>query len=225
MNCTEFLEHLQSRFDGAAVDSADAREHAAHCQECRELETAGGRLAQAIALLPVPQPPVGFAAKITRQIVGERRRRLWQRRLVRSAAAAALVGMLFYTRAQRAPSDLAHVSGPSAATVTAASAPRKQPSLNQGVAEASTVMAELTQRAATETLEQSRLFFEVSLPTRVPGEGLQPPSLSDPALQPLREVKAGVSEGFEPVTTSARRALRLFWKELSPRDRPNKVDI
>jgi len=36
----------------------------------------------------------------------------------------------------------------------------------------------------------------------------------DPAAAPLGEARAGLAEGFEPVATSARRAARLFLRDL-----------
>jgi hypothetical protein len=81
--------------------------------------------------------------------------------------------------------------------------------LRDGLAEAGSALAGLTRRAAAETVGRGRVLF--------PPVELPPPALDvtlDPAVRPLGDARAGLAEGLEPVATSARRAVNLFWREL-----------
>jgi hypothetical protein len=132
------------------------------------------------------------------------RRRRWQSRLVMSAAAAALLMALF--------SGWSHFRTVPAIPPVAGDQNRP-PSLRQSVEQAGYAVAAMTKRAADETLDQSRFFMQVALPTRRMLTEEEPIVLREPPLEPLRAVQHGVSDGFEPVTTSARRAVNLFWRE------------
>jgi hypothetical protein len=80
--------------------------------------------------------------------------------------------------------------------------------------EAGSAVVVLTQRAADETVGQTRVLF----PTDVPSPSVDPNiqlALENSA-QPWREARLGVVAGLEPVTSSARRAVDLFLREIPP---------
>jgi hypothetical protein len=83
------------------------------------------------------------------------------------------------------------------------------PSLQQRVEEAGEAMVHLTRRTADETMGQSRLLLP-DLKQSFAASG-QPTTSSE--AQPLRDVQQGVSSGLEPVASSARRAVALFFRE------------
>jgi hypothetical protein len=95
-------------------------------------------------------------------------------------------------------------------------------SLNQSVADAGSAMASLTRR----TVEDSRDLLPGSVsPPTIPAAGSLPPDFVGPPAQSLREAGQGVSAGFEPMTTSARRAVDLFLREIPPMDPEQKRGI
>ncbi len=75
-------------------------------------------------------------------------------------------------------------------------------------------MADLTRRTADETVGQGKLLLPVVVAQ--PNLGNPVPGAMGPPMRSLRSAGQGVSEGLEPVTTSARRALHLFLSELPP---------
>ena len=89
---------------------------------------------------------------------------------------------------------------------------RNQPRLN--FQEAGSTLVALVNRTADETVGQGRVLLpqEVSAPSLTVADNWQP-ALSP---QAIRDAQDGVAVGFEPVTDSARRAVNLFLRELSP---------
>jgi hypothetical protein len=87
-----------------------------------------------------------------------------------------------------------------------------QPRLN--FQEAGSTLVALVNRTADETVGQGRVL----LPQEVPAPRLTVADNWQPALSPqaIRDAQDGVAVGFEPVTDSARRAVNLFLRELSP---------
>jgi len=87
-----------------------------------------------------------------------------------------------------------------------------QPRLN--FQEAGSTLVALVNRTADETVGQGRML----LPQEVPSPRLTVADNWQPALSPqaIRDAQDGVAVGFEPVTDSARRAVNLFLRELSP---------
>ena len=80
------------------------------------------------------------------------------------------------------------------------------PHLRREVAEAGEAFAAITQRAAADAANAGRQI----IPT-VPAPPW-PPTL-EPAAS-MDGAGTALADGFEPVATSARRAARLFWREL-----------
>jgi hypothetical protein len=83
-------------------------------------------------------------------------------------------------------------------------APTKAPSLRAELVGAGDAVASLTKRTASETLGESRLLVpKIEVPKFVTASW----SL---ATAPLDSTGKGIADGFEPVATSARRAVNLF---------------
>jgi hypothetical protein len=90
--------------------------------------------------------------------------------------------------------------------------------LRESASELGEVVAELSNETAEETVGETRRWVSnVPSPTlpRVDLAAMEPPT------QPLREASEGLSEGLEPVTTSARRAVDLFLRELPMETKAN----
>jgi hypothetical protein len=80
----------------------------------------------------------------------------------------------------------------------------------------------LTRRAATETVDQGRMLVPQTLldvPTKAISE--IEPLLEQPS-QSLRDIQSGMTAALEPVTSSAKRAIDLFVRELQGGERSNK---
>jgi hypothetical protein len=204
MNCTEYIAILQSRLDGAFDDVPDADHHLRQCPDCRELNRNAQRLLAGIHADLIPMPRSDLSVVVSNRVLADMRRRRWQSRLMVSAAAAAFLLAVFvgwsHFRANQSAAPVANH-------------PDRPPSLRQSVEQASYAVAAITRRATDETLDQSRFFMQVAMPTRLPPQEDERLVIKEPPLEPLRAVQHGVSDGFEPVTTSARRAVNLFWHE------------
>jgi hypothetical protein len=86
--------------------------------------------------------------------------------------------------------------------------------LSANVEEATSAVASLARRTANETMSDGQLLVPSVTLGMPPAEVVGPP-LESPA-QSLRETGQGVATGLEPVTTSARRALDLFLRDIPP---------
>jgi hypothetical protein len=71
----------------------------------------------------------------------------------------------------------------------------------------------LTRRTADETVGQGRLLLPAVV-ARAERPDAGGPGPMDPPLRSLRTTGEGVSAGLEPVTSSARRAVDLFFHEI-----------
>jgi hypothetical protein len=219
MNCAEFQELLQQRLDGERIaDSDEMNRHRTTCCSCRELESLATRLMGALGAHSAPKPPEKLSDQIISLVMAEmdsqQARRRWTRRALAVSSLAAgllLAAFLGYSWwGPRRPSD------PSSNMVTKkdglpASIPN-QPRLN--FQEAGSTLVALVNRTADETVGQGRVL----LPQEVPAPRLTVADNWQPALSPqaIRDAQDGVAVGFEPVTDSARRAVNLFLRELSP---------
>jgi predicted anti-sigma-YlaC factor YlaD len=215
MNCPEAQAWLQRRLDGEAPDGAALEGHLAACPACREAHAAAQRLLDGLRRRVAPQPPADLVGRIVTGVLADRARRRLRRRLLYGAglstalAAAVLLAVWLVSPARPRP------GGTDSGTVAGGSVPPKAavPSLQDQVSAAGLAVAALTRRAADETVGTTRLLLpDVSLPAaREPEPAAPAPGDSARSLQ---EVKQGVSAGFEPVATSARRAFSLFFREL-----------
>jgi hypothetical protein len=195
---------LQRRLDGEAVSTPPAiAAHIAACPDCRGRFAAVGPLLAALDGTDLTVPPLLTEWTITAAIADLRRRRRVRRwSLAAAGLAASVMAAAFWLTQEQA-------SGPGPVRVVSA-----PPDLRQDFTEAGEAVAALTRRAAVDAVDAGRRL--------VPAV---PPPPWPPALEPVRSFDdAGtvLADGFEPVATSARRAARLFWRELAITE--NKVD-
>jgi anti-sigma factor RsiW len=213
MNCLECQNLLQDRLDGADDDHADLDRHLATCPACRQWYAAARRLEEGLRFLPPAVPPAGLADRITGRVLAERRTRLaWRARLRTAAAlAASLVLALFVARPQPPspqPLPVAAADRPGAHDKAVPPGP-----LGDSVAEAGSAVVDLTRRTADEAVGGGRLLLPVVV-ARADRPEAERPGPMDPPLKSLRTAGSGVSAGLEPVTSSARRAVDLFFREI-----------
>jgi len=225
VNCQASHNLLQQRLDGTPIESPELLEHLRGCADCRTLEQATRRLQDGLRRLTPPLPPPDFAARIADRVLLDRRRtrrrakRRWAVTLALAAGLFIALGLRLDWRGQSPTRE----SGTSEPEVTQAPPlpketpvlPPASPTLRESVAEASEAVASLTSKTADETVSSTRwLVREVPRPSlpKVDLESIESPT------RPLREAGQGVSDGLEPVTNSARRAVGLFLRELPPMD-------
>lgn len=193
-NCSAALEWLHARLDGDASALPDAmRFHLEDCLTCRErFRAAELFLGSRRVVVPAPiQLTERVVAAIKREVAHRRRNRfsVW----TGIAAIAACVALWFGTRPP-GPNDLTGIE-PAQHRATA------PPTFDVG--EVGGAMASLSRRTAADIAEQGRLLLpDVAIPATLPKiEG---------TARPLDEARNGLTEGFEPVTSSARRAFGLL---------------
>jgi predicted anti-sigma-YlaC factor YlaD len=215
MNCRDFRDLLQERLDGTALDTPPAcDEHLRTCPACAALHAAAVRLGEGLRLLAAPTPPPDLADRIADRVL---RKRLWRRPRGRRRVAVPLVlaACLLVAIAAR----LSWHRNPTSPTAPTPHAGAQQPQppgepvdLRESVDEAKQAVVALTARTADEAVDRTRRLL-------APGgsPSVSPPPARPPA-QALREAGEGVSDGLEPVTHSARRAVDLFLRELPPMD-------
>jgi hypothetical protein len=221
MNCRAYHDLLQARLDGAADLAADGAEHLRDCPDCRALAAAARRLDEGLRLMAAPAPPPDLAVRIAARVAlvhrRARRRVRWGMALALAACVLLALGLRLLWRGMPAspsvePGPVVTDKGQSRPD---SGPPAEAPTLRQSAAEAGTAVAALTGRTAGETVEKTRALLP-----RVSGPDIPSAELPLPAGRPLREAGEGVSAGLEPVTTSARRAVDLFLRELPPMDSP-----
>jgi hypothetical protein len=232
MNCPDYRTLLQRRLDGERnAESADGVQHRTVCPDCRELHAASQRLEAGLRGLPAAVPPAGLADRIVARVLAERRVG-WRLRRRALAVASLAAGLLLvaaggYVWLRLKGTDSAGSQMP----VRVATQPVKVPrgpdrpapvSLNQSVADAGSAVASLTRRTVNDS--RDLLPGSVSAPN-LPAAGSLPPDFVGPPAQSLREAGQGVSAGFEPMTTSARRAVDLILREIPPMEPEPKRGI
>jgi len=209
MTCRDGQHLLQLHLDGDAAPGALER-HLADCPECAASAPLVRRYLRGLSLLSPPAPPHGLAERVAGRLVQEaraRRRARFRRfaTLGSLAAAAALlvaVGVWAWWPAQGEP--VARFDPP---PVTPEARPEP---LRDSMAKAGGAVSNLTTRAASDTADSTAELWSL-----VPGVPLEaPPDGPAPALESLQEASEGVSSGLAPVTSSARRAVGLFLRDL-----------
>lgn len=215
MNCTESLDLLNQRLDGIpGTDHVGLAEHLGACPECRALHAVAARLEDGLRLLTPPAPPPGLNAAIIGRVLEDRRARRRMRRTSFAAAAVAAGLLLAVFLGAWAPwqagSQQAHLSEP----IHVAQPPVAEvPSLRDSFTELGSALASLTQRTATQTVEQSRLLLPDTLPAPPLTESPAVQEALEPPTQSLRQAGQGVASALDPVTTSARRAFGMLLRE------------
>jgi hypothetical protein len=235
MNCLEAQDLLQRRLDGEALtDRAALDLHLANCADCRSLHAAAGALATGLRLLPAVAPPVHLQALLVASLLAERNaRQRRQRRWLTATALAASLLLAFGIGLAVTGSESANrffegqfagwfkpapsPQPPVATTpVTAATPQPEGPSIRDGVAEAGTAVVSLTRRTTEETVEQTRLLTGTLPSATINLREVLPPPQDQQPLAVWQEAGQRVTTGFEPVTSSARRAFRMFVRETVP---------
>ena len=216
MNCHECQELVQRILDGASIAAhrQNLEPHLAICTHCREFHAASQRLLEGLRMLPPALPPANLSREITARVVSQTRRLRFQRRVAMTTALAAslllvvLTGYRLFEGGETAP-----MASSSTSPVELAPSSEAPPSFDRSVAEAGLAVMALTRRTAGETVAQGKLL----LPVVVPDGGFLEQNKSRVTPEPgasLQEVRQTVSAGLEPVTTSARRAVDLFLREI-----------
>lgn len=214
MTCHGCHERIQEHLDDparAAEGDAELEQHLRGCPACAALYRAARRLNDGLRLLAPPVSPPDLTDRIVFAVHADRRQRRRMRFAVGIAVLAAglLLGVglrVFRPTSGPAPSPAPEQNLANQGLKPTPAEPEPPIKIGDAVADA-------TRRAANETVKET----EVVLPAVV-GPVLKdfdlPMDLEPP--QPLREAGSGVSTGLEPVTSSARRAVDMFLRELPP---------
>jgi predicted anti-sigma-YlaC factor YlaD len=230
MTCSESQVLLQQHLDGEPIaDRGEVDRHLADCPACRDLYASARRLQECLQSLTSIAPPADLSQRILARWLEERRSQArWRRRLlVGVGVAAALLAAIFlgYSRwrprgepetersGETANQDLGSPDFTDSPTPRIAVAPAGA-SLNQSVEEAGSALVALLNRTADETVGQGKVLLPATMPTPpLPAPDAWQQTL-DPPVESLREAQQNVASGLEPVTSSARRAVNLFLREM-----------
>jgi len=205
--CEPALQALQRRLDGESTPlTPDVQAHLEICVDCREQF----RLAHSLLVVFPPrydatEPSGVWTERLVGAIITDGRRRRIKRLGVAWAMAATVLAAVWLAPPMGSISPQGSL--PVVSNDTRAAAFRAD------FAEAGSALAGLTRRAAAETVGQGRVLVP---PVEVP---LVLDIRLQPATRPLDHARQGLSEGFEPVATSARRAVSLFWQDLPQVDK------
>ncbi|HTU91860.1 MAG TPA: hypothetical protein VMF69_17390 [Gemmataceae bacterium] len=216
MNCRLTDEFLQQSLDGTPIESPEWLAHLHHCADCRALASTARRLQDGLRLLPSPLPPPDLSQRIVQRVLLDRHRALrrtrrrWAVSLTLAAGLLVALSLRLDWRGsptgtnQRLTQHLLTDSSPMQKEKSA-------PTLRESAAQLGEVFTELSNETAQETVGQTRRWV-----SNVPSPDMPKIDLTamQPPTRPLREAGEGVSEGLEVVTTSARRAVDLFLREL-----------
>lgn len=211
MNCADIEELVQRRLDGAPVDVPADEPHLSGCATCRQLWSACGQLEDGLQKITPPSVPAGLNQRVVARYLREQRQARRQLYIGITALAASTVLVAFLLRPWAAPLDVAPVEPQPVVKVD----DKPEGTMQENVGEAGEALVAIVTRTAGETVGQGTLLMPDAVAIANPmtdnwGETLVPPA------EPLREAGRGVSTGLEPVTSSARRAVNLFWRDLPP---------
>jgi hypothetical protein len=225
MNCQDCRELLQVYLDGLGPGlkegiPAAGDEHLRACADCRGLYRAATRLDEALLLLAPPEPPAGLVDRVVAEALRERRARRALRRVVSGvlAVAAGLLLAFGTYRASYRPPTTAFAPSPPPLGVQPETPPEEAPG-PLPVDEVRSLVQDLANETVNETREMLPGVKAPSLDELDLGPPLEPPARS------FREATETVSTGLEPVTDSARRAVGLFLRDLSPMESPGKPGL
>jgi hypothetical protein len=227
MNCSEFQLWLQRYLDGEVEGDPGSQGHLAVCSSCRELQRAAQQLMESLRAQVAPSPSEGFQDRIVTAVMADlaasRLARQRRRRVLATAAIAAglllavALGLSWWRSTQNV---VIPTSGPLVKDEKKPFTPSAPSPLN--IEEAGTALVALVNRTADETVGQGRTLLppEVPAPRLPPASAWQQPLSQAP--DSLQEVQQSVAVGFEPVTSSARRAVSLFLDEIPPMQAPKQ---
>jgi hypothetical protein len=200
MNCPAWQQLLDDFPRGLPPGALE--QHALGCSECAARQPELQALLLALPHLTPPELPAGLEDRITAAVLADHRNRSsFARRwgpVVALVAAASLL-LVVVTWGWRPSSPTVPVRVPVVRN--------ERPSLREVAQKARQAGERLIARAAVDTAEQAASLFPPVGPVSIePNTG--------PALKPLRETADEVRAGMAPVTTSARRAVNLFLRDL-----------
>lgn len=210
MNCVDCQERMQRCLDGEATscDRASLASHLSHCSDCRDWYAAAQCLLDTLDRCAPPRPPAGLLERVCQQVMAERVRAARLRRLLVTPAVAA--GLLLACCAVYIGSRAG-----SKVDVPQELARQRQvpqlPSLHRSIEEAGLAVVALTRRTADETMSETKLLLPMNITQPSVADAQEVNSAFEPPAQSLRDIQEGMSAGLEPVATSARRAVGLFW--------------
>jgi hypothetical protein len=98
-------------------------------------------------------------------------------------------------------------------------------SVDGSLSEAKSMVVSLTRRTADETVEPTRKLLPIEAPASPLAVKDKLPKAIEPATQSLEEIRQGASSGLEPMANSARRAINMFWREVTPPTSERKPDF
>jgi anti-sigma factor RsiW len=211
---------MQQRLDGAPAESPEVERHVAECSCCAALHAASLRLSAGLLLLTPQCAPASLTGRIVAAVLEEQRAQRKRHRLRAAVAALAACLMLGTAAAGLYYGGVLKFGTNSSPHVAVNNNPEQPepipppaqpPSVRESVSEAGNALATLTTRTADETVGQTRLLVPM-----VTGPSLDELDMP-PALEPTKpylEAGQGVSVALEPVTSSARRAVDLFRRDL-----------
>ena len=209
MNCNNHQEWLQTYLDGDTRNLPEPEAHRTTCPACRALFAAAQALRAGLSRITAPAPPEGMSELVVTGVLADRMRTLRFRRVAVVAALAASLLLVAFLALPFFRKDVA----PDPSLVRDTKPP--EPSLQDNLEEATSAVVDLTRRVTDETVDQTRLLLPAIIPDLPLPDTQAYAALNMPA-QSLRGVQESVSEGLEPVTTSMRRAMDLFRRNLPP---------
>jgi hypothetical protein len=208
--CAAAHAALQRRLDGEAFNEPEeVRLHGATCAVCRSYEEAARKLQAGLKLLEPESPPADFAQKVMAHgIAAPARpsRRFWWRAGAVVALAASVLLAIYWIQdghgqpVQPAPETI----------VQRQEAPQQPQRLDASLDEAGDAVAALTRKAAPPPLDLH--WPSLQLPSDAPLQQLEP------AVASIQSVGQGAVFSVSPITSSAKRAADLFWRELGAGD-------
>jgi hypothetical protein len=206
MSCERCDQWLQELLDGIEPDAL-VMDHVAACPVCSELHESALGLLKGLSLLPSPEIPAALGGRIVSAVVFDRKRRSRRRQLLARVVALA-AGVLVVLSVADSPPRQRQTNNPEPVSATQMSSPR------QMAAEAGSAVADLTTRKVDEMVKSTSWLFPTVDASVLPPMDISSPL--EPTAKPLSEASKGVTAGLEPVTGSARRALALFVRDLTP---------
>jgi predicted anti-sigma-YlaC factor YlaD len=220
MRCAKCQELWQQRLDDPSGDADAALDQHLHdCPECVPHAEGMRRVTEAFWRLPrPPRARPDLAAVIAKAVLADRaaRRRVRLRWALSAALAASVliaVALRFLPGNQPPPMlnqamlQMSRELPPQPEQQVAAVGP-----VDDSSAQATRVLATMLDRARKETDNQVAMLRPMVAPTIFD----TPPPAVEPVDRPLNEAGQGVVQGLEPVSGSARRAVGLFLRDLSP---------
>jgi hypothetical protein len=223
MNCHEFEALLQREMDGAGIPmSAAADQHLSVCADCRAQHQAAGLLLGWARTHKTPPAPADLSQRIASRVLHdrvERRRRFRVHVRITIAMAASLLlvflGANFWLPAQRDGTAL--TLGPIHDFELPALAEQAPMPLAQTMDQASRSLASLTGKLAEKTRTHAWHMLAAAVPGELAASSGSVPEPMDPATS-LLQMGQNMTEGLQPLTRSAQRAVNKFFRDLSALD-------